>query len=100
MNEYGVWEELLRNKYLHTKPLLQVTGKPTDSSFWKGLMAVKDEFFGRGRFAIGNGLSTRFWEDVWLGDTPLSEQYPSLYNIVRKKNVLVGHHGLTWFNDS
>ena len=62
MNEDGVWEELLRNKYLHTKPLSQVTAKPTDSSFWKGLMAVKDEFFSRGRFAIGNGLSTRFWK--------------------------------------
>ena len=31
----------------------------------------------------------RFWEDVWLGDTSLANQYPSLYNIVQHKNVLV-----------
>jgi hypothetical protein len=26
---------------------------------------------------------------VWLGDTPLSHQYPALYNIIQHKNVLV-----------
>ena len=30
-------------------------------------------------------------EDPWLGQTLLSEQYPSLYNIVRRKDVSVAH---------
>jgi hypothetical protein len=38
---------------------------------------------------VGNGQNTRFWEDTWLGDTPLSQQYAALYNIVHQKNVLV-----------
>ena len=63
--------------------------KPTDSAFWKGLMGVKDEFFSRGSFNIGDGQNTRFWEDSWLGGMPLSLQYSSLYNIVQRKNVLV-----------
>lgn len=25
---------------------------------------------------------TRFWEDPWMGETPLALQYPRLYNIV------------------
>uniref|UniRef100_A0A453DCR7 Uncharacterized protein n=1 Tax=Aegilops tauschii subsp. strangulata TaxID=200361 RepID=A0A453DCR7_AEGTS len=32
---------------------------------------------------------TRFWEDTWLGETPLALQYPSLYNIVHRKKVYV-----------
>jgi hypothetical protein len=40
-------------------------------------------------FKVGDGTSVQFWEDVWLGDSPLSQQYPSLYNIVQHKNVLV-----------
>jgi hypothetical protein len=52
-------------------------------------MGVKDDFFSRGSFTIGNGQQVRFWEDIWLGDAPLASQYPSLYNIVRRKNVLV-----------
>jgi hypothetical protein len=30
LNEEGVWQELLRNKYLHSKSLAQVTMKPTN----------------------------------------------------------------------
>jgi hypothetical protein len=89
LNEEGLWQELLHNKYLRTQTLSQVTAKPSDSPFWKGLMGVKDEFFSRGSFTVGNGQSTRFWEDTWLGDRPLAEQFPSLYNIVRWRNVLV-----------
>jgi hypothetical protein len=53
------------------KTLSQVEANPTDSPFWKGLMRVKDVFFERGFFEIGNGSIVRFWEDVWLGDTSL-----------------------------
>jgi hypothetical protein len=67
INEEGMWRELLYKKYLNSKNLSQVSAKPTDSPFWKGLMNVKDEFFKRGSFVVGNGLTTRFWEDIWLG---------------------------------
>jgi hypothetical protein len=80
-----VWQELLQNKYLHSSTLSQVQAKPSDSPFWKGLMNVKGEFFSRLSFKVRNALDTRFWEDVWLGDKPLAQQYPSLYNIVQHK---------------
>jgi hypothetical protein len=44
LNEDGVWQELLQNKYLRLKTLSEVQVKPTDSPFWKGLMRVKDDF--------------------------------------------------------
>jgi hypothetical protein len=34
---------LLSNKYLRTKTLTQVSTKPNDSHFWRGLMHIKDE---------------------------------------------------------
>jgi hypothetical protein len=37
LNEEGVWQELIHNKYLHSKKLSQVTAKPLDSLFWKGM---------------------------------------------------------------
>ena len=87
MHEEGVWQELLSNKYLGDKTLSQVQAKPLDSPFWKGLMRVKHEFFSRGAFVLGNGQQVRFWEDTWLGDEPLSQTYPSLFNIALHKNV-------------
>jgi hypothetical protein len=91
LHEDGVWQELLYNKYLSQLTLAAVKAKPNDSPFWKGLMRVKNDFFQRGHFIVGNGLTTRFWEDCWLGDTPLAIQYPLLYNIVHYKNVSVAH---------
>jgi hypothetical protein len=52
-------------------------------------MKVKDEFFKRGSFVVNSGESASFWEDIWLGNRPLADQYPSLYSIVRNKNVTV-----------
>ena len=85
----AMWAQILHAKYLQKKTLSQVTVRPTDSPFWKGLMKVKQAFFNRMRFAIGNGSSTRFWEDTWLGETPLAIQYPSLYRIVQRCEVFV-----------
>jgi hypothetical protein len=56
----GVWQELLRNKYLHSKSLSEVTVKPNDSPFWKGFMKVKEKFLSKGFFKVGNGKDTRF----------------------------------------
>jgi hypothetical protein len=89
MNEEGVWQELLHNKYLSQKTFSQVQVKPFDSPFWKGLMQVKDDFFAQDHFKLGDGSTFRFWEDVWLGDKTLAHQYPSLYYIVQHRNVLV-----------
>jgi hypothetical protein len=88
------WRSLaitLKKKKLHSKSLAEVTMKPNESPFWKGLMKVKNEFLSRGSFIVGNGMDTRFWEDTWLGDKPLSQQYPSLYSIVQWKQVLVAN---------
>ena len=89
LSEEGMWQQLLCNKYLKYKTLAQVEIKPNDSPFWKDLMHVKDDFFKRGYFKIADCTTVRFWEDVWMGDVPLSHQYPALDNIVQHKNVLV-----------
>ena len=80
---------MLRNKYLTNKTLSQVQVQPGDSQFWSGLMKVKSEFFQYGSFILKDGTQIRFWEDKWLGNTPLRDQFPSLYNIVRRKHVNV-----------
>jgi hypothetical protein len=46
-------------------------------------MATKKFFFRYVTFSLKVGSQIRFWEDSWLGNSPLSEQYPALYSIVR-----------------
>jgi hypothetical protein len=54
-------------------------------------MKVKEEFFSRASYNIVNGMDTIFWEDTWLGNKSLAEQYPSLYNILKCKQVSVAN---------
>jgi hypothetical protein len=52
-------------------------------------MNVKEQFLGFGIFKVNNGENTRFWEDVWMGNTPLKHQYPYLYRIAHHKNATI-----------
>jgi hypothetical protein len=47
-------------------------------------MKVKEEFFERGKVKIGNRVDTRFWEDTWLGNSLLANQYPSVSYCAKK----------------
>ena len=85
LNKEGMWQEILHNKYLRHGWLPLVTVKPTDSPFKKGFMSVKDVFLSRVHFVDGSGMCARFLEDVWIRDTSLAMQFPSLYNIMRRK---------------
>jgi hypothetical protein len=66
-----------------------VNRKLGDSQFWIGLINIKDKFLSMGNFKLQDGKQIRFWEDKWLGDNTLKEQYPNLYNIVPKKSARV-----------
>jgi hypothetical protein len=42
LNEDGLWQRILKKKYLKGRTLSQVKKKNGDSQFWSGLMEVKD----------------------------------------------------------
>ncbi|WVZ63479.1 LOW QUALITY PROTEIN: hypothetical protein U9M48_013106 [Paspalum notatum var. saurae] len=71
-------ELILHNKYLGSKLLLQVKWKPGDSHFFSRIMKF-------GSFIVMDGSQIHFWEDKWLGQKTLREQYPCPYNIARSK---------------
>ncbi|WVZ88220.1 hypothetical protein U9M48_034764 [Paspalum notatum var. saurae] len=87
-NEEGMWQSLIRNKYLQSKPLGSGTKKPGVSNFWAGIMEVKELFLSLGSFNIGDGTQVRFWEG-WCGNQPFKFSYPSLFNIATKKGTTV-----------
>ena len=88
-NEDGLWQELLRNKYLKGQSLSQIEKKTGDSFFWSGLMGVKNHFLSQGTFKLVSGVQIRFWEDRLLGNHAFKLQYINLFNIVCKKHATV-----------
>lgn len=59
------------------------------SQFWRGLNKIKHGFSWGVVFKVNNGKLTRFWEDVWKGETPLRIAYPKLYDLSNNKSGLV-----------
>ncbi|WVZ90481.1 hypothetical protein U9M48_036780 [Paspalum notatum var. saurae] len=85
----GMWQQILRNKYIGSKPLAQLEWKIGESHFWSCLMKVKLDFLRFRTFLVKDGSQVRFWEDTWLDEAPLKDQYPSLYNIARPKSITI-----------
>jgi hypothetical protein len=80
---------VLQNKYLANQTVGKDDRSPGDSHFWSDLMKVKGKFLRFGLFQLNNGTQIRFWEDKWIGNHAFKDQYPSLYNIVRRKSDTV-----------
>ena len=36
-------------------------------------------------FSLGNGRKLRFWKDVWCGEEPLCDSFPSMYALAANK---------------
>jgi hypothetical protein len=43
---------------------------------------------------VGNGLTTSFWNDRWVGEKCLRIKYPRLYSVSNQKEALVGEMGV------
>lgn len=78
----GLWQQLLRDKYLSRKILTAQKTKTGASHFWHGLMEIKDTFFSHCL------EKNRKWDqhpvlgrqlDLEGGGGPLAQQFPHLY---------------------
>lgn len=98
-DDFPLWKRVLSDKY--GKEVLCLvdpvhTRWPTHASqWWKDLMAL-DIGVGTNWFnnemvrRVGNGESTRFWKDVWIGVRPLKEVFPRLFSLSNHKDAFVG----------
>jgi hypothetical protein len=83
LSELGVWQALLRRKYVGSEALSLFMRKPGDSHFWTSLIIGPKKFlFPYGSFSIRDGSEIRSREDKWLGNSTLQEQYLALYKML------------------
>ncbi len=81
-NTDGLWQQMIREKYLSKHILSATKLKAGASHFWQGIMEVKNIFFKFCTKKPGNGKNILFWEDNWLGG-----QFPLLYRITNNQFV-------------
>lgn len=73
-NEVGLWQEILKKKYLNNKSIAQVTRKLGNSHFWYGLVEVSKCFNKFCKRMVENGEETIFWEYGWMGNKTFAQK--------------------------
>ena len=56
---------------------------------WKAIAHLLQVFSTHTRFAVGDRIKIRFWEDLWCGDQPFYLQFPRLFKVTTTKNLLI-----------
>ncbi|KAG2598168.1 hypothetical protein PVAP13_5KG505028 [Panicum virgatum] len=88
-NEDGIWQRIVRAKYLFGQPIGLVKAKHSDSPIWSDLLKVRCFYISSRKLLVGNGCGTRFWQDKWLGAGALCVEYPTLFDLWCDKNLTV-----------
>jgi hypothetical protein len=76
-NSELLWLRLLKAKY-KTDEIFS-TNPMGCSPFWHSIHKVKDKFKLGVRFFPGQRSNVSFWKDWWIGEQPLCERFPSLF---------------------
>jgi len=81
----ALWKRVIQSKY----------GARNASLWWKELLKLGD-YGGINWFSseVGNGLTSRFWNDRWIGDKCFRLKYPRLYSISSHKDAFVAEVGV------
>lgn len=62
------------------------------SSLWKGIASVYDLFTVEVRYRVGLGDKILFWQDLWVGDNTLADQFLHLFYCAKDRLAKVGDH--------
>jgi hypothetical protein len=87
--EDGLWQTIVKKKYMKGKPLSVLKKKQGDSQFWRGIMDNKEEYCKNRKMEIGNGYATSFWMDKWCGDESFCIKYKRLFDLSLNTEISV-----------
>jgi hypothetical protein len=98
----SLWREVIRSKYgdeVIGRVDWNEGGRPWFSSlWWKDISSIgynlNTNWFVRSvKRSLGNGATTSFWLDIWVGSLSLKDRFPRLYSISTQKMVTVAELG-------
>lgn len=89
----ALWRRVLDSKYGYSNknwiplPVLSVRGSYT----WKGILNISNKVEVMKSLGIfpGNGKSTSFWYDSWVGNSPLNEMFPRHFRVSSSQDACV-----------
>jgi hypothetical protein len=77
----GLWQKIVKAKYLRNKTVATVTSRFNDSPCWKAMLKVKETYFAGRKVILKNGNINVLWKDPIRGEQPFCDKFPVLFNL-------------------
>ena len=87
--ENGLWQDIVKAKYLSNDLISSAKWRLTDSPVWKDLLKVKDVYMKGRKMVVGKGNKTDFWQDIWCTDESLVKKFADMFDICHEQKVTV-----------
>jgi len=87
--EEGLWQTLVRTKYIKNRAISTIPPRLDDSPMWKDLLKVRNIYLAGRKPVIQNGENVLFWLECWLETDPLCLKYPVLFELNECKHISV-----------
>ena len=85
----GLWQDIVKAKYLKKTSVAMVAAKNNDSPCWKSLLRVKNLYMNGRGVKLNKGNVARLWLDELEGRIPFKEKFPLLFDICVEQNCTV-----------
>jgi hypothetical protein len=87
--EKGIWQEIIKAKYLQKEEVSSVRHKLIDSPVWTNLLKVKHIYLGGRMITTINGKKTMLWKDSWLSDKPICSEAYVIFEPCLAKDITI-----------
>lgn len=77
----GVWQDIIKARYLRNKTVTTVKPRFSDSPCWKSILKVREFYLVGRKVNIESGDIARIWHDSIVGLPPFKVQFPMLFDI-------------------
>ncbi|WVZ79760.1 LOW QUALITY PROTEIN: hypothetical protein U9M48_027301 [Paspalum notatum var. saurae] len=94
--EDGLWQDIVKVKYLNKHTVRNVGARLGDSPVWRDMLKVKSFYLQGREVVVKSGDKTLLWHDPWVGDIPLSSQFPTLFSICENKEIRINGYTLNY----
>ena len=89
----GLWKEVIQAKCGGDSH--RCSNKVSTScatGVWRDIRKLWETFFSDASLMVGNGEHIQFWKDIWLGDIPLMNDFPNIFQIASHPNSTISQY--------
>ncbi|KAJ0585981.1 putative RNA-directed DNA polymerase [Helianthus annuus] len=91
-----LWAKVINAIHKNKRRISMVPLRKDQTGIWKTIVETRKDLLKRGVeiekhliSKIGSGDKTLFWIDIWVGEIPLRDKFPLLYQLAKDKRVNV-----------